>query len=168
MGGRRARPEWSQSTLIGGLSGPSPGVAVLRSPAQHDKPLGREAGESPAQSRYGDHRSDGGSPVADPRRLLDPSRERVGIACDPPADRPSFDVEARGLRFRGPLPPHRCPETAVDAAVPFRPLRGVALRLAALLALIALTAIVFAACSTPGALSSASSRTAATASMLPP
>ena len=50
---------------------------VLGSPVQRfSTPRGREAGEIPAQSRYGERPARGASPVADPRCMLEPSRER--------------------------------------------------------------------------------------------
>jgi hypothetical protein len=55
----------------------SRGSARLRPSSPDDTLQGREAGENPAQSRYGDHRpittidQADGSPVADPQWLLD-------------------------------------------------------------------------------------------------
>ena len=44
----------------------APPGAVVASPGYLDLPRGREAGESPAQSRYGDHPSDGEVEVRSP------------------------------------------------------------------------------------------------------
>ena len=58
---------------------------VLRSrPTSSSTPRGREAGEIPAQSRYGDHpnRSDG-SPVADPTVHARTFERKVGRTVTP-------------------------------------------------------------------------------------
>ena len=70
-----------------------------RAPA-HPTRRDREAGASPAQSRYGD-RPSGRKSGRRSAVSLEPSRERSGASCDPPPD-PSFDHEVRGL----PCPSH--------------------------------------------------------------
>ena len=56
-----------------------------------DLPRGREAGEIPAQSRYGDHRRMArGSPVAGPAVDALPSRERAGNDAHVRLNHPSF------------------------------------------------------------------------------
>ena len=81
--------------------------ATLR--AQHDTLRGREAGVNPAQSRYGDHRSrarwkSGRRPAVVAR----PSRERVGTACDPPAEAAPPSIRSEGRSIPGPLGPRPC------------------------------------------------------------
>ena len=48
------------------LTWPGLGREVVASPGYLDLPRGREAGEIPAQSRYGDHPSDGAVEVRSP------------------------------------------------------------------------------------------------------
>src|SRR3954454_25354897 len=61
---------------------------------------GREAGESPAQSRYGD-RPSGRKSGRRPAVPLEPSRERSGVPCDPPPD-PSLRIRSRGRLIPSP------------------------------------------------------------------
>ena len=110
----------------------------------HPTRRGREAGASPAQSRYGDRPF--GAEVRSPilPSPLEPSRERSGASCDPPPD-PSFDPEARGSFVSLSLPASGVPVDARSRATdrrrrtPFPAL------------LLLLLAAVLAACSSPAA-----------------
>jgi hypothetical protein len=66
-------------------------TAVVPLAGYLDLPRGREAGEIPAQSRYGDHRRMAcGSPVAGPAVDALPSRERAGNDAHVRLNHPSF------------------------------------------------------------------------------
>ena len=105
-----------------------PGEDVLASLGQQHRstPRGREAGVNPAQSRYGDRPlpERGGSPVAGPAVMLEPSRERAGTTDATVSPAPP-STPKRGVV---PCPPcrarrcrHRRPGRARPAAAPGSP-----------------------------------------------
>ena len=126
-GGRRARtPSWRAPTYARLMrrsrrslvvrSGRSTGAPAPTDPTR----LGREAGVSPAQSRYGDRPS--GAEVRSPTCRRRSSLREKGQAhpCDPPPD-PRFGPRSRGLPFphlpvsespRGRTLPARAPSPA--------------------------------------------------------
>ena len=96
--GGEARSGVSQAALIRDLSEGRPDAPVVASARYLDLPRGREAGVSPAQSRYGDHpptwRVEVRSPG--PRSMLY-LREKGQARCDRPADPPLLLRPKRGV-----------------------------------------------------------------------
>ena len=151
----------------GGGSIEDRGREVVASPGYLDLPRGREAGESPAQSRYGDHPSDGGWKSGRRARGRCSTFERKGRQrCERPADNPSF-VRSEGFR-RVPAP--RSVPRSLEPDVPaFRPTHPAAHASppAASPPLAVLAILVVAACSSAATPSPVHRRPTPTGSLVP-